>query len=273
MVSTTDSLTTRNHFFTFLTFLLSLLVGMIGGGILIGAIWFLVTRTTLAPQLGAFLGITDKTPWHLSRSAGTVAYLLLAGSTVWGLLLSSKIVKEALPAALSLAMHNILSWLALAFTAFHGLVLLFDNYYTYTLSNLTIPFTGPYRPGWVGLGIIGFYLMLLIALSFQFRKKIGQKRWRTLHYLSFAVFVMATVHGLAAGTDSIKLSMQIMYLACGLLVFFLGNYRLLTGLTSDRPQPSRSRGSISVPGPGRPDSWGTSRKASLLRDGISRRRI
>ena len=178
--------------------------------------------------MNTWLGIGNQTPWHLSRAAGTVAYLLLAGSTVWGLLLSTKIVKEAIPAALSLAMHSVLSWLALAFTGLHALVLLIDNYYAYTLSDLTIPFIGPYRPVWVGLGIIGFYMMALVALSFQFRKQLGQKHWRMLHYLSFAVYVLATIHGLTAGTDTSKLSMQVMYLGSGLFVIFLTTYRLLT---------------------------------------------
>lgn len=227
MTTLTNSFSTSNRFFKVLTFLLSLLLGLIGGGIAIGTGWFLITSTPLAAQLGALLGITAKTPWYFSRSAGTVAYLLLAGSTIWGLLLSTKIIKETVPAALSLAMHNILSWLAIAFTGAHALALLFDNYFTYTLPDLTIPFIGPYQPGWVGLGIIGLYLMLLTSISFQFRKQIGQKRWRRLHYLTFSVFILATVHGLMAGTDSSKPGMQVLYLGSGLAVFFLTNYRLL----------------------------------------------
>lgn len=198
--------------------------------------FFLFTGTSVNTFINNLLGITDKTAWHLSRSAGTVAYLLLTGSTIWGLLQSSKIAKEVIPAGLAFAMHNILSWLALIFTGLHALVLLFDNFYSYTLSDLTIPFIGPYRPFGVGLGIIGFYLMLMVIISFQFRAQIGQKRWRTIHYLSFALYGLATVHGLAAGTDSSKLSMQFMYLGSGLLVFFLTNYRLLTkGLGAARP--------------------------------------
>lgn len=229
MTTMTNSFTNSNRLSKLLIFLLSLLAGTIGGGITLGAGWFLLTQTSLIVQLGAFLGITAKTPWYFSRSAGTVAYLLLAGATIWGLLLSTKIIKEAVPAALALAMHNVLSWLAVAFTGLHALVLLFDNYYTYTLADLTIPFIGPYLPGWVGLGIIGLYLMLLTTISFYFRKQIGQKRWRQLHYLTFVVYVLATVHGAMAGTDSGNLGMQGMYWGSGLLVFFLTNYRLLTG--------------------------------------------
>jgi DMSO/TMAO reductase YedYZ heme-binding membrane subunit len=216
---------------TFIAFLATAIIGItavIGVGILGAGGLYLLTGVNLADLLSALLGIGGKTPWHLSRSAGTVAYLLLLGSTVWGLLLSSKIIKEAVPAVLSLAMHNILSWLALAFTGLHALVLLLDNYFTYTLADLTIPFIGPYRPGWVGLGIMAFYTMALVSISFSFRKRMGQKHWRNLHYLSFAVFILATAHGIGAGTDSSKMGMQLIYLGSGLLVFFLTSYRLLT---------------------------------------------
>lgn len=245
MTTFTDLLTTNNNrLLKIMTIFTILLASMLSVGLLGITSLRLTTGTPVTLLMKAALGITDKTPWHLSRSAGTVAYLLLLGSTVWGLLLSSKIVKEAFPAALSLAMHNVLSWLALVFTGLHALVLLFDSYYTVRLADLTIPFIGPYRPGWVGLGIIGFYLMLLVTLSFQFRKQIGQKRWRALHYLSFGVFILATAHGIAAGTDSSTLGMQIIYLGSGLLVFFLTTYRILTAKASRRSRQetsSRSR--------------------------------
>jgi len=229
MTTLSNQTSSTNRFLRTMSFLLSLLVGMMGGSILLGGTWYLLAYTTLGAQLVHFLGITEKTAWYFSRSAGTVAYMLLAGSTVWGLLLSSKLIKEAVPAALALAMHNILSWLAITLTGLHALALLFDSYFTYTLSSITIPFLGPYKPGWVGLGIIGFYLMFITAISFNFRKQIGQKRWRQLHYLSFIAYLGATIHGAMAGTDNGNPGMQALYWGSGLLVLFLTNYRLLAG--------------------------------------------
>ena len=185
------------------------------------------------------LGITAKTAWYFSRSSGTVAYLLLAGSTIWGLLLSTKLIKEQVPAALSLGMHNLLSWLAIFLTGLHALVLLADSYFTYTAANLLVPFTGPYRPGWVGLGIISFYLMVLTSGSFYVRKRIGQKMWRRLHYLTFAAYLLATFHGVQAGTDSGNLGMQLIYWGSGLVVLFLVNYRLVAGKVATRRRSSQ----------------------------------
>ena len=229
MTTLSNQTSISKRFLRTMAFLLSLLLGMMGGGILLGGVWVLLANTAVSTQLVHFLGITEKTAWYFSRSSGTVAYMLLAGSTVWGLLLSSKLIKEAVPAALALAMHNILSWLAIALTGLHALALLFDSYFTYTLSSIVIPFLGPYRPGWVGLGIIGFYLMFFVSISFNFRKQIGQKRWRQLHYLSFVAYLGATIHGVMAGTDTGNLGMQALYWGSGLLVLFLTNFRLLAG--------------------------------------------
>ena len=228
MTTITDTNNQTDYWDSFLTFVFSLVLGITGGLVLLGMGWLLVNTAAGATVANA-LAITEKTPWYFTRSAGTVAYLLLASSTIWGLLLSTKLIKETVPAALALAMHNILSWLAVLLTGMHALALLWDSFYTYTLADLTIPFIGPYQPGWVGLGIIGFYLMFITSVSFNFRKQIGQKRWRQLHYATFGVYILATIHGAMAGTDSGNLGMQILYWGSGLIVLFLTNYRMLTG--------------------------------------------
>jgi sulfoxide reductase heme-binding subunit YedZ len=212
-------------------FAFSLTAGLAAGLALLLGGWILLNMAFGASFVGA-VGITEKTPWYFSRSAGTIAYVLLAGSTIWGLLLSSKLFKTGLPASLSLALHNILSWLAILFTTMHALALLWDSYYTYSVSDLIFPFLGPYRPGWVGLGIISFYMMFITALSFNFRKQIGQKRWRQLHYAAFVLYLSATIHGIMAGTDSGNIGMNLLYWASGLGVLFLTLYRFKPSKTA-----------------------------------------
>jgi hypothetical protein len=166
MTTITNTNNQKDYLDTAVTLTLSLILGVLGGLILLATGW-LLTSTPAGLALAQALALTEKTPWYFTRSAGTVAYLLLASSTIWGLLLSTKLLKDHIPAALSLAMHNILSWLAVVLTSLHALALLWDSYYSYSLADLTVPFIGPYKPGWVGLGIIGFYLMFLTSLSFR----------------------------------------------------------------------------------------------------------
>lgn len=201
-------------------FLLSTVAGVLVSAILLRFLWAL-----LPAQTPALLGA--KGAWYLSRSTGTVAYLLLSASTIWGLVLSSKIVKEMVPAPVALGLHSALGWLAVVLAGFHGFVLLFDGYYAFHLLDLLVPFSGPYRPAWVGLGIVGLYLALITSASFSWRKWLGQQWWRRLHMLTFVAYALVTVHGLTAGTDSGRPGMMLLYAGSGLLVFFLTNYRML----------------------------------------------
>ena len=192
-------------------------------------IWMLTPQFVVPSILENTLLANEKIAWYLTRASGTVGYILLTASTVWGLLLSTKVIKELIPAPVSLAMHNYLAWTSIGLSIFHAFVLLFDSYYTYTIANLLIPFTGPYRPGWVGTGTIGFYLMLLTSVSFYCRQWIGQKTWRKLHYLTFGAYLLATLHGWMAGTDSQLLGP--LYAGSLVLVGFLTIYRILTAIS------------------------------------------
>lgn len=208
-------------------FLLSMLLSLIVGTVVMGTGWLILSHTAVGPQLAALFGISAKTPWYFTRAAGLVAYLLLTASTVWGLLLTTKLVKTAVPAPLTLAMHNILGWLAVTLTGLHALALLFDGYYIYTLPDILVPFAGPYKPIPVGLGIIGLYIMLITSASFSWRKWLTQRWWRRLHYTTYLAYIMATVHGLTAGTDSSQPGMQIMFWGSALLVAALTAQRMM----------------------------------------------
>jgi hypothetical protein len=145
---------------------------------------------------------TDKAYWFVSRSSGVLAYLLLTGGVMWGLVQSGNILRPTIPPLLALGLHSFLNWGALAMSALHGLILLGDNYIKMSLPDIIIPFIGPYKPFLVGLGVMGFYLMFLFSSSFYARKWLGQKTFRALHYGSYPTFLLVTWHGLGAGTDS-----------------------------------------------------------------------
>jgi DMSO/TMAO reductase YedYZ heme-binding membrane subunit len=168
----------------------------------------------------------EKLAWHLIRSSGIVAYVLLMASTIWGLFLSSQMVKDWSPGSVSMTMHSTLSWLALLLGLGHGLLLLFDTYFTYTLGSILIPFTGPYRPEFVGLGTLTFWIVLAVTLSFPLRKRLGNKRWKRLHYMSYAAFGFVTAHGLFAGTDGGHIGFRLLVVIGVTLVVLLLGIRL-----------------------------------------------
>jgi methionine sulfoxide reductase heme-binding subunit len=183
---------------------------------------------------------TDRSmTWQFIRSSGMTAYILFTISTLWGLALSSKIVKDWSPGTLSMLLHTTVSWLGVGFAALHAFMLLFDEYVPYQPVELAIPFIGPYRPLAVGLGTLSFWIMLLVALSFKFKKQLGHHRWKLLHYTSYAGFFMVTAHALFAGTDAGKIGFRILLGVAVLVTMILTSYRV--GMHKPTAQPARAR--------------------------------
>ncbi|MBZ0303422.1 MAG: ferric reductase-like transmembrane domain-containing protein [Anaerolineae bacterium] len=181
----------------------------------------------------------EKLVWYLIRSSGLVAYVLLLASTIWGLFLSSQLVKDWSPGPISLTLHGTISWLALLLGFGHGLLLMFDDYFSYRLENILVPFTGPYRPESVGLGTTAFWLILAVTLSFPLRKRIGNQLWKRLHYLSYAAFGLVTVHGLFAGTDAEYTGFRLLMSVGVVLVVLLLGMRLGKDQAQSPPQTAR----------------------------------
>ncbi len=197
--------------------------------ILIASVIVIGVSAVLMVNSGAFnvaLSADTKLAWHLVRSSGIVAYVLLMGSTLWGLFISGQFVKDWSPGVVSMTLHSTISWLALVLGLIHALLLMFDSYFSYTLGDLFIPFTGPYRPEAVGLGTLAFWLIVLVTLSFPFKKRLGHAAWKKLHFVSYAAFGMVSMHGLFAGTDGTNFGLQLLIAAGVLLVLLLLGIRV-----------------------------------------------
>lgn len=164
--------------------------------------------------------------WLASRASGIVAIFLLTFAVVVGLMMGGKTVQRVTgkpgrgPLAIKLLLqsHEQVSVAALIAIAVHALLLLGDGYLHPTFSQLTIPFTIDYRPVFVGLGIIGAYVMAILGLSFYVRARIGTARWKKLHRWTITGYALAVVHTLGAGTDASSAWFQIPLLASAALV-------------------------------------------------------
>jgi methionine sulfoxide reductase heme-binding subunit len=173
--------------------------------------------------------------WYVTRAAGLVAYLLFWLSTVWGLAVSSKIFDPVLQRFFTHDMHQFISLLAIGFIILHVVVLLADRYMPFSVAQILVPFIAPYRPVWVGLGVIGLYLTLLVSITFYIRQRIGYRTFHVIHLASFAAYILALVHGWMSGTDSTLGMTQAMYAVSALAVIFLLVYRILILVFPYRP--------------------------------------
>ena len=141
--------------------------------------------------------------WITSRAAGGAALMLSSASVGLGLMMSSR--RPSANKRDLRALHEALSLTTLAMVALHGLSLLGDSFLDPGPAGIAIPFVGPYRPLWTGLGIIAGYGLAALGFSYYLRDRIGAARWRALHRFTAVFWVLAIVHTVGAGSDTAQL--------------------------------------------------------------------
>jgi methionine sulfoxide reductase heme-binding subunit len=100
-------------------------------------------------------------------------------------------------------LHRSTSLTLIALMVGHALVLIWDKMGD-TLVSGFVPWATSYVPGRFpqALGIVSFYLAVLLGSSFYLRDRIGVQRWRVLHrYVIPAVYILAVWHTLTYGSD------------------------------------------------------------------------
>jgi predicted ferric reductase len=181
---------------------------------------------------------TDPTFWLLARASGLTAYALLTASVLAGLVLKSRPFGRALKPASTVDVHRFLALLGLGMLVLHAVTLMLDRTIRMPLAGLLVPGASPYRAAAVALGVVAAELIVLIYVSFLLRKWIGARNWRRLHWATYLVFLLATIHGFASGTDSAQPWAHDLYLGAVGSVAFATAWRALGRPV--RPAPERS---------------------------------
>jgi methionine sulfoxide reductase heme-binding subunit len=182
----------------------------------------------------------DPTFWLLARASGLTAYALLTMSVLAGLVVKSRPFGRAVRTASATDVHRFFALLALGMLVLHGVSLTLDQTVHMRVASLLVPGLSPYRPTAVALGVLACELAALIFVSFSLRRRIGARNWRRLHWATYLVFLMATAHGLASGTDSSQPWAFGLYLGAVGAVVFATAWRAFAGPTRS-PVPARER--------------------------------
>lgn len=205
------------------------------------------TAPTALRRLGAVAVIQPGLlSWYAARALGLLAYVVVAGSVLYGLLLSTKILDAIAHRPVSFALHKDLALAGLFLGVLHSVVLLADRSFAFTPRAILVPFSSPYAPVWVGVGQLAIYGLAVVTASFYVRRQIGQRAWRLIHYVTFAVFVGTTVHGVMAGSDSGAPWALWVYLVPSALAIFLLVYRIVLSVSAHQLHPSAEHPAVPV---------------------------
>jgi predicted ferric reductase len=214
-------------------------------GVLISA-W--VLPTWLPGLASSITGETPKVFWYLSRGSAMVAFVLLWASMALGLMITNRMARLWPGGPAAFDFHQYLSLLGLGFALFHATILIGDEYIQLNLLRVLTPFASlDYKPAWVGLGQVGFYVWALLVGSFYVRKQIGTKVWRWIHISSFLTFALVIVHGIASGSDSQALWASALYWIAGGSLIFLLYYRVLVATGYGRSRQARTSREKRIP--------------------------
>lgn len=164
--------------------------------------------------------------WMIIRGSGIAAFAALSAATIWGLLVSSKMLTRLVKAKGLTWFHESLGIAAVLATLVHIVVLSVHDYLDFTWPEILIPGDSDWRPEAVALGIVAFYGLLVVAGSFYIKRHIGQRTWRMIHFGSLGVFLAALVHGVTAGTDTGSAFMTGLYVGSATVVGILIATRL-----------------------------------------------
>jgi predicted ferric reductase len=171
--------------------------------------------------------------WYTTRGAGAVSLVLLSAVVILGILSTLRVESATWPRFLTTGLHRNIALTAVVFLALHIVTAVVDPFTHLGWLAAVVPFSSYYRTFWLGLGTIAFELLVAITVTSLVRGLIGHGTWRAIHWLAYASWPIAVIHGLGTGTDTWSAWMLAIDALCILAVLLAVAARL----TATSPDP------------------------------------
>lgn len=140
--------------------------------------------------------------WYATRGLGVSLLLVLTGSVVLGIVTATRWSGEATPGFVTVDLHRNLSLLSICLLIAHIVTTVLDPFAHITVRDVLIPAGAAYRPVWLGLGVVGAWILVGVAASSLLRDRVGLRIWRLIHWTAYASWPLALIHGIGTGSDS-----------------------------------------------------------------------
>lgn len=156
----------------------------------------------------------DQVLWFVARGAGIVSLLLSTAVVCLGLLTAARWRRPGWPRFLTVELHRSVALVSVVFVGLHVLTAILDPYAQLGLLAAIVPLASSYRPVAVAFGVISVDLLIAVLATSLVRDRIGQRAWRTFHWLAYAAWPLAVAHSLIAGSDAFAPWMVAIVVGC-----------------------------------------------------------
>jgi sulfoxide reductase heme-binding subunit YedZ len=146
--------------------------------------------------------MTDPMLWFANRGTGFVMLVLLTLATMLGVLSTARMSTPLWPRMLTQGLHRNVSLLAVTFLAAHVVTAVLDSFVDIRWWQAFVPFSGTYKPLWLGFGALALDLLVAVTATSVLRHRMSHRPWRAVHVLAYAAWGLGLIHGLGIGTDS-----------------------------------------------------------------------
>ena len=143
----------------------------------------------------------DQLLWLTSRAAALTAFFVLAAALITGQALRSAMFEGAMRNRDLSSLHRFLTVCWVPFVGLHVAAMTLDAVARISPIDLVIPLQVSYAGLAIGLGTIGFDLLLVVTVTSYLRRQLDPLAWRWLHRLSYPMFGLFALHALLGGTD------------------------------------------------------------------------
>ena len=148
------------------------------------------------------LATAPKALWYLTRASGIVSLLLLTAAVLLGITTTTRWASAHWPRFVIEGLHKNVSLLATVFLGVHIASAVVDGYVPIRWLDVLVPFGSAYRALWLGLGAVAFDFLVAVVVTSILRVHVGHRVWRAVHWLAYACWPVAVLHGLGTGSDA-----------------------------------------------------------------------
>lgn len=135
----------------------------------------------------------------LSSYFGLAAMTLLTLNILIGLVMSVKynpVRRWPRRRINTFKIHNWTAYIALSIAAIHPVIILFSSTAKFTLLDILYPVNAPKQP-WINvLGALALYTLSFVVLTSYYRRELGRKTWKTLHFTAYGTAALFYAHGI-----------------------------------------------------------------------------